>query len=292
MKSCLYMQSIQGTGKSMIIELLMDMLGRHCTYTTNDTAVVTGQFNSQLMGQALCVIEEPPVTSANSWHAFTNALKPWITNTTCNIHPKHGKPFDTKNCVSWILLTNHNSICVDPNDRRFVCLDVSTEFVGNDAYFNEMADICEDPEVQEALFSYCRENAPPPTWKEKIHPFSRTKQQKVVDNLAPVMQYIKEEMVLKHRGIDQKFVDFYENFVEWCRTAHKRAESKSVISKVLTENEVMIRNGGRNITYVWQSAQALAKYYTQKNWIVQTDDFENKVEIETKMKEQAFDKEA
>ena len=139
--------------------------------------------------------------------------------------------------------------------------------------------------VQEAMYSCCHENAPCVMWNEKKHPFTLQKQQKIVDNLAPVSQYMKDEFVFEHRGIDDLFADFYMNFKEWCHIEHKRADSKSLISKTLKDHSITVRSGTANKTYVWQSAEDLAKFYITENWIVQTDDFEDTLAIQVQVKE-------
>jgi len=76
MRTCLYLTSVQGIGKSIIIKFLAEqVLGNELVYTTSYISSLAGRFNASLVGLLLFVLEEAPCASANEWKVLTDKLK-------------------------------------------------------------------------------------------------------------------------------------------------------------------------------------------------------------------------
>ena len=299
LETALYLKSGQGTGKSIIVQFLMELMGLHCTYSTANTKVVTEDFNAQLKGVVLCCLEEVPAAHTSAWDNFYSKIKDYVTGKRFQLHPKFEKPYMIANHVSWILLTNNNAIAIASDDRRLMCLDLSHEYVGKHAYFKELAAILKDPLVQEAFYSFCKETAPGPDWREDDHPGTKTKQNLINKNLHPVMQAIKDEYVLQHRGITGLFADFYQEYQDWSTSHGKRAICKQDVAEICRQNGLQLFKKGQNKLYIEASEDHLVKYFKMKKWFVETDEFDEMIpapapeqnEIKN-LKDTAFNKEA
>ena len=65
--------------------------------------------------------------------------------------------YNTTNHLSFILISNNDAIKLEINDRRFIMLDVSTKYIGNQEYFTQLAKVTNNDICGEAFFWYCKE---------------------------------------------------------------------------------------------------------------------------------------
>ena len=89
MRTCLYLTSVKGIGKSIIIKFLAEqVLGNELVYTTSDVTSLVGRFNAPLVGRVLFVLKEAPCASAYDWRILENRLKNYITESMISIERK------------------------------------------------------------------------------------------------------------------------------------------------------------------------------------------------------------
>ncbi|MBX2940276.1 MAG: hypothetical protein KF880_09400 [Ferruginibacter sp.] len=157
---CLYIKGIEGLGKSIIMDFLRKfVIGEHNSYVVTDpSCFLPDRFNSQLIGKLLLILEEVPSASSNTWTCLYNALKNWITGDTIEHKKKYCDIMQMINVATLFLISNNKAINIGENDRRYFMPDVSTEFVGNAKYFNDLSFAIENPKVGEAFFWYCHEH--------------------------------------------------------------------------------------------------------------------------------------
>jgi hypothetical protein len=75
MKTCVYLQSPQGIGKSLITNFLSEhVLGDDVSFTYSEVSSFL-KFNGPLMGRLLIVFEEVPSADKYEWVPFSNRLK-------------------------------------------------------------------------------------------------------------------------------------------------------------------------------------------------------------------------
>lgn len=134
-RTALVLKSDEGTGKSIIVEILLRASGRH-GFTTAQKDQVLGKFNGHLAQCVLAVLEE--ALFAGDPQA-ANAIKPLITNTTIGVEAKHKPAYTAQNYLHFILLTNNDwAVPAAAGARRYAVLDVSAHRKGDRDYFGAL----------------------------------------------------------------------------------------------------------------------------------------------------------
>jgi len=142
MHTCIYLYSVQGIGKSIIIKFLAkQVLDRELVYSTSKINTFTEKFNSPLIGRLLFVLEEAPVLEKEKWSSFDNSLKNYLTEDYISIEEKYQKLYMINNTISFIINSNKRAIRISYDDRRFFQLDTSNIYKNNTVYFNELGKI-------------------------------------------------------------------------------------------------------------------------------------------------------
>lgn len=111
-------KGIQGDGKSTIGTLMAAVMGR--TNVKNVSPKVLGtDFTGWAQGAAVAVLEEIKLTGHNRYDIL-NALKPFVTNDSVEIHPKGKDPHESINVTNYIAFTNYSdALPLDDDDRRW-----------------------------------------------------------------------------------------------------------------------------------------------------------------------------
>ena len=124
-----------GIGKSMVANVMSDIVGQHNARSVNPTALVSN-FNDWIDGALLVVVHElfgvePRRMAAN--------LKEWITEPVIQINRKGIALYQSDNFSHFILLSNEkNAVPIDADDRRFFVWHSQAEKMP-DAYYAELA---------------------------------------------------------------------------------------------------------------------------------------------------------
>lgn len=119
-------QSIQGTGKSYLGEVLRACIGASNVGVV-DSDQVRNQFNSWATGVCVNVLEELRVQGLNR-HEIVNKLKPLVTDNRVQINPKGKDQYPIINTTNYICFTNFkDALPLDNDDRRWWILFVDIE---------------------------------------------------------------------------------------------------------------------------------------------------------------------
>lgn len=110
----------QGVGKSTLLEVMMDLCGRHNSRkATHDE--LTSNFHSFFLRNALVLVEE---LNLGSGRGAYNMLKDMITGSTFPMNRKGKEVEEIPNKVNFIFLTNLAvPLLLDEDDRRFFVID-------------------------------------------------------------------------------------------------------------------------------------------------------------------------
>jgi hypothetical protein len=131
------LKSGEGTGKNIIIDMLVKALGEHAV-TATKPGDLTGRFNDHLATAVLVFANEAVWGGDKSQEG---ALKSLITDETLSVERKYLPKFDVRNCCHLMMASNNDWVApVGLDDRRFVILDVSNERQGDFAYFRRLRD--------------------------------------------------------------------------------------------------------------------------------------------------------
>lgn len=117
----LLLQGVEGDGKSFFAFLLRAVMGITNVRMVNAN-ILEGNFNGWAHGQCVIVVEEPRLQGHNKYDVL-NRIKPLITNSVIEIHPKGKDPYNVENTSNYFLPTNfRDALPINDNDRRYAVL--------------------------------------------------------------------------------------------------------------------------------------------------------------------------
>ena len=203
--TCVYLRSVQGTGKSITFEPIKRCLGNGFWFDVEKPDTFTGKFNGQLSGKLFVLGEEIPSVSRQGFQCLANAMKSPITSDYIQIEFKGQNSRTERNFCNYALSSNKECLKLESGDRRYLKLEVSTKHVGDHKYFNQLAELFDKPEFMALLFSQCvdlvKEN---PNWNSQAHMKTlklEAKDNQIVAYLPPLIQYIKERWLESDGGV-------------------------------------------------------------------------------------------
>lgn len=125
-----YIHGVPGDGKSFFSELIGVAMGGQNVRSLNGSTLESN-FTDWAVGYAVVAIEEMKQHGHNRYDIM-NRVKPFITNTVVEIHPK-GKPsYTAPNVSNYIIFSNYlDGAPVDDGDRRYMF--VSSQLTTEDA---------------------------------------------------------------------------------------------------------------------------------------------------------------
>ena len=135
--TALVLHSGEGTGKNIIVDILVSAFGEHAFVASKSNDLV-GRFNDHL-GKAVLVFANEAVWGGDKQQE--GALKQLITDEKMAVERKYIPTYQTINCVHLIIASNNDWVApMGMDDRRFVVLDVSEQKKGDLEYFQKLAD--------------------------------------------------------------------------------------------------------------------------------------------------------
>lgn len=131
----LVMRGEQGTGKGVLGRTVADFFGAHGLHLTS-TRDLTGNFNAHL--QSACFVFGDEVFASSDTREI-GKFKTLITEKTLTIEPKGHDQFTVPNRLSIIMASNaEHPVHVEPSDRRFIVVDVSSAKANDADYFGAL----------------------------------------------------------------------------------------------------------------------------------------------------------
>ena len=126
---CLFLQGVQGTGKTFLTEVLTSAIGREDYVTSANVDDVGNKFNANFYRKLLIIIEE---CNAFENPGLMSALKVLITNRRIEFQPKRIDQFTGDNCANFILTANSKrGIMISANDRRYAPVYLAQQTVAD-----------------------------------------------------------------------------------------------------------------------------------------------------------------
>jgi hypothetical protein len=116
-----YIHGVPGDGKTFFGELIKKAMGEQ------NVGILTGStlespFTGWSIGYGVVVIEEMKQHASNRF-VVMNRIKPFITNTSIEVHEKHKASYTALNRTNYIILSNYlDGAPVDAADRRYMFL--------------------------------------------------------------------------------------------------------------------------------------------------------------------------
>lgn len=114
-----YIHGVPGDGKSFFSELVAVAMGGQNVRSLNGSTLESS-FTDWAIGYALVAIEEMKQHGHNRFDIM-NRLKPFITNTSVEIHPKGRASYTAPNVSNYVIFSNYlDGAPVDEGDRRYM----------------------------------------------------------------------------------------------------------------------------------------------------------------------------
>jgi len=114
-----YVCGVEGDGKSFFAELVGVAMGGQNVRMLNGSTLESN-FTDWAGGYALVAIEEMKQHGHNRYDVM-NRIKPYISNSQVEIHPKGKASYTAPNVANYIIFSNHlDGAPIDENDRRYM----------------------------------------------------------------------------------------------------------------------------------------------------------------------------
>tara|TARA_R110001592_G_scaffold363336_1_gene684318 strand:+ start:5998 stop:8178 length:2181 start_codon:yes stop_codon:yes gene_type:complete len=131
---CLVLHSIEGVGKSFILDMIGKIIGNDYYISTSNLKNILGEFNGDAEGKILVNLNE-----TGMWYdkKVVGSFKEFITDSTISINKKGVQQYTIENYCNTIMTTNEDHIVnIDGNDRRFNILECKNVKYEKDYYKN------------------------------------------------------------------------------------------------------------------------------------------------------------
>lgn len=143
-----YVHGVPGDGKSFFSELVAVAMGGQNVRSLNGSTLESN-FTDWAVGYALVAIEEMKQHGHNKYDIM-NRLKPFITNSQIEIHPKGKASYTAPNVSNYIIFSNYlDGAPVDEGDRRYMFVSsqlstVQAQRLTQEGYFKRLFDAIHD----------------------------------------------------------------------------------------------------------------------------------------------------
>lgn len=294
-KCALYLQSLEQTGKGMVIDFLQHhVFGKSLVLSTSHMEAIS-QYTAMLEGYALVNINEMPCASSGEWHKAVNAMKTLVTDDTFTSRQMYSQGRPSTNTFNMILTSNNNAVSIQYNNyQRYKCPDVSNEMIGNRGYFNKLGE-CMNDEVGEAFYVWLQNRYKKRGYKIQPEQFPNTDtfKDKVCETLDPVYNFIKFEFIKKGLGLNHALKALYKQYEAWYDDNNPKGrpiKSDKLFSKMLKYLEPTVENKRRTVVVGDKKMKCvvftcehkkLYQLFDKKGYIHELDEIEGCLEVES-----------
>lgn len=148
---CLVLHSVEGVGKSMILDMIGEIIGDDYYYSTSSLKHILGDFNGDAEAKILVNLNE---TNWGGDKKMVGAFKEFITDSRIVINKKGIQSYTINNYANTIITTNEEWIVsINGQDRRFNLRECKNEKYEKQYY----KDISDTPLQEIANFLYNRD---------------------------------------------------------------------------------------------------------------------------------------
>jgi len=134
---CLVLHSIEGVGKSFILDMIGKIIGNDYYISTSNLKHILGDFNGDAEGKILVNLNE-----TGMWYdkKIVGSFKEFITDNNIQINKKGIQSYKIDNYCNTIITTNEDHIVnINGQDRRFNILECNNKKY-NKQYYQKIAD--------------------------------------------------------------------------------------------------------------------------------------------------------
>lgn len=109
-----------GTGRNWLASLLARVWRGYVAPNVDLPALLDSQFNGQLAGRILAIVDEVQEAAGENPYRNANRLKSLVNAEYRDLNPKFGRQFREHNACRWLVFSNHdNALPLSDTDRRW-----------------------------------------------------------------------------------------------------------------------------------------------------------------------------
>ena len=265
----LYAKTItEGVGKSSLSTFLSNyVLGRELAVPGDANMLKTGN-NNALYGKILVTFEELASTYAE-WTKMSSCLKEWATGDTIQYNEKYMIGFSGKNVNNYIINTNTEAV-KGANGRRYMICDLSTRYVGNTDYWDDLNDSIMDNDTGKAFYIMMCERDVTKFNSSKL-PKSAKKKEYIAELLNPVHKFIKFNYLLCNKEIKRiSTKDLYNQYKVYCDNIDIKIVSQRNFNGAMTELNFKYKVSNSKMLYTI-SLEQLNEVARVRGWLSDMD---------------------
>jgi len=149
---CPIIRGKPGSGKSVIVDVIIKMLGSELANSTGKMSDIFEKHSQLRKGRIFSNIDE---VDAKSGYMHNETLKNAITADTFNYEPKGINSATLTNFNNFLITTNNEkSVVYQQGERRYAVFDMNDKMVGNHEYFDTLIVWSEKQDNIKSLFEY------------------------------------------------------------------------------------------------------------------------------------------
>jgi len=187
-------QGKEGSGKSIICDLLGHMIGSGSIEIDDIKEDLFGRFNDNLSRKVFVNLNE---IDRKEMSQYFERIKSLITSPTINIEGKGQKKYTEQSLLHFITTSqNDNVFKITQESRRYCYFETNNELCGDTDYFNFLFNFIEKPSVQRAFYDYL---------------INRKVKQKITIKDIPITKAMREQFILNRDTIEDYIIEFTED---------------------------------------------------------------------------------
>jgi hypothetical protein len=218
-----------GTGKNTLTNFIRNVMG-YSVLETNGINRVTSNFNIQLIGKRLCILNECASTKNNFLSDF-DKMKSMITDDILALEAKGKDLINVKNILNFILLSNHkNSLYIEKKDRRYLCLEIDACKKNDKNFWHDVYD-CYTQICYDTFFTYVHD------YSKLLNDLRSIPKTKLSEDIKGISMYSPERFLLdiKNDGAELSEINeteisqtiLFKNYRKWCEENNEKFYSLS-----------------------------------------------------------------
>ena len=220
----------KGTGKSCLCSWFgQKIIGKDNYAYINSLDDITGNFTDAVDNKVYILGDELPVWSGNSKEM--GLIKSLITEEYSRSEKKFKAVLIMKNHASYDFLSNnYNIMKVDNGERRFFCLNVSSDKKNDTEYFNVLMNDLNKLEVQSTFYNYLK-NKDLNNFNIRNIPMTQYKRS-LIESSTPDNIIFLKYLFLHKEDLDLKYItnaDYFKLYTKWCELSGYTTKCKSLI---------------------------------------------------------------
>jgi len=225
-----YSEPYQNCGKSSFHEAI-NLLMTKGVIRADQALQSQGNFNGELLGAILCVVEETDLSKAGG--RVYEKMKDWVTGRELNLHTKGVTPYMIQNTTHWIQCSNMQRACpVFDGDTRVTMVQFYPFAKDQEIPWPELKVKLEE-EAPAFLRTLLDTHIPQSNGRLRIPAIETEDKQRAVELTRDELQTFIAEHCFYVPGYKTEFSVFYESFMETLGIAERVKWTKNKVSSAM-----------------------------------------------------------